>query len=143
MINLIRWSADHLNDLGMCTCRTSTAAGPSGTFSGTACLVYSITAVAAELFGKVAAELCSTVSLRVSCPFGCIHRARARIRLWAKGDRSAKRRRVTETPYVPNMCTFSTQPFIDTPIKNKNLSTDVHHAEKRQLHSLSLVERLL
>ena len=25
----------------------------------------------------------------------------------------AKRRRVTETPYVPNMCTFSLKPFID------------------------------
>ena len=43
--------------------------------------------------------------------FACIHRARARTRLWAKGDRSAKRRRVTETPYVPNMGTFSLKPF--------------------------------
>ena len=75
---------------------------------------------AAELFAKAASELGIMVCRRVWRPSASLHRHRARTRLWCKGDRIAKRRRVTAKLIVPNMGTFSCGPFKSRVPKRKS-----------------------
>ena len=66
---------------------------------------------AAELFAKATFELRFTEFRQVPGLCAPLYRLHARTRLWAKGDRSAKRRRVTDPPYVPNVGTITPGPF--------------------------------